>query len=180
MTAEYDVYLTPSQQQQLLLLQYPNRAADRPYTQPSPEQVRLKPKSGHIELEIPLRSNGNFNKYQALKWGSNVPSQDSGTYGLAGGLTSHFMTNGRSRGSNDEVDRDNQLSNDLASYSTAELEGKTLATQTLGGQIIRHDGSGDEAGKPLYFVGAFKSTLTLYLARVVRNISISIYLISCF
>ena len=174
-TAEYDVYLTPAQQQQLLLLQYPNRAADRPYTDTSPKNVRLKPTSGHIEMEIPLLTNGNFNKYQALKWGSSLPSQaatdTSGTYGIAGGLTSHFMTNGasnaRRRGSAtiDGADRDLQISNDLANYSDAEAEAKTLHTQTLGGQIIRHDGTGDEAGKPVYFVGAFKGR-ELHLSQI--------------
>jgi DNA-directed RNA polymerase-3 subunit RPC5 len=177
-TAEYDVYLTPALEQQLLLLQYPNRAPDRPYNDPSPDTVRIKPKSGHVEMDITLMTDGNFNKYQALKWGDSLRSQgngeSNGTYGIAGGLSSHFMVNGaangRRRGStSDEADRDLRLTNDLTAFSDAEQEGKAMRTQTLGGQIIRHDGTGDEAGKPLYFVGAFKGS-ELHLSQIAGTV----------
>ena len=129
-------------------------------------------------MDINLDTNGNFNKYQSLKWGDSLRSQDngenSGTYGLAGGLASHFNApgpaNGRRRGSaNDEVDQDIQIANDLTEFNIAKREGKTMQVQTLGGQIIRHDGTGDEAGKPLYFVGAFKGS-ELHLSQIVGTV----------
>lgn len=40
-----------------------------------------------------------------------------------------------------------------------------MKVQTLGGQIVRHTGAGEEEGKPWYFVGAFKGD-QLHLTKV--------------
>ena len=174
-TAEYDVYLTPALQQQILLLQYPDRAPDRPYNEPSPDTMRLKPKSGHVEMDITLMTDDNFNKYQALKWGDSLRAtnngENSGTFGLAGGLSSHFMSGGLANGRrrDDEVDREGRLANDLTDFHVAEAQGKVMRTQTLGGQIIKHDGTGEEAGKPIYFVGAFKGS-ELHLSQITGTV----------
>lgn len=40
-----------------------------------------------------------------------------------------------------------------------------MDVQTLGGQVVRHTGTGEEDGKPWYFVGAFKGD-QLHLTRV--------------
>ena len=50
-------------------------------------------------------------------------------------------------------------------FYDAERDGRVLDAQTLGGQIMRHTGSGEEEGKPWYFVGAFKGD-ELHLTRV--------------
>lgn len=121
-----------------------------------------------MDIEIPTGKA--FNKYQGLKWGEALPTtQNSGTYGLAGGLSSHFMGLGpgdaRRRSEQEELDKDARLAYDLQDFPEAEKEGRVMTKQTLGGQIIKHDGVGDEAGKPIYFVGAFKGK-ELHLSQV--------------
>lgn len=65
----------------------------------------------------------------------------------------------------DPVEQELEIQNDLATFYDAEREGRALTTQTLGGQITHHDGSGEEAGKPLYFVGTFRGS-ELHLTKV--------------
>lgn len=63
-----------------------------------------------------------------------------------------------------EFDRETELQASLERFDCAEDEGLVMSSQTLGGQIVRHDGEGEE-GKPHYFVGAFKGE-QLHLTRV--------------
>ncbi|KAK3679599.1 hypothetical protein LTR37_021377 [Vermiconidia calcicola] len=180
-TAEYDVYLTPALQQQIYLLQYPNRARDRPYnarTGVRPEQMRIKPKSGYLEVDMNLNTEHNFNKYRALKWGESmrtgkeVLQSENATYGLAGGLLSKQREGGRGRGGGmalkDKEAREHEIQNDMTTFYDAKKEGKVFNTQTLGGQITKHD-SAEEAGKPLYFVGAFRGD-ELHLSKVTGTV----------
>jgi DNA-directed RNA polymerase-3 subunit RPC5 len=67
--------LTAAQQEQIYLLHYLNRTRERPYSQrfgAQPVDVRIKPNSGHLELDVELSTSYNFNKYQGLKWGDAV------------------------------------------------------------------------------------------------------------
>ncbi|USW57180.1 Putative DNA-directed RNA polymerase III subunit Rpc5 [Septoria linicola] len=171
--AEYDVYLTPALQEQILLLQYPNRPRNRPYNSQygaTPHDMRIKPKSGFVEVDVKLNSNHNFNKYMGLKWGdaSNASKQlhnASGTFGPAAGLSGAKPRNARRDGPlKDTAQRDVDLENDLQSFREAEQEHRVHAAQTLGGQIIRHDDELD-AGKPHYFVGAFQGD-QLHLTKI--------------
>ena len=126
-------------------------------------------------MDINLPTNGNFNKYQALKWGDSLRAinqgENSGTFGLAGGLSSHFMTSGLTNGrrKDDEADREGRLADDLTDFNAADQQGKVLRKQTLGGTIIKHDGTGEEAGKPVYFVGAFKGS-ELHLSQITGTV----------
>lgn len=173
MTAEYDVYLTAAQQEQIYLLHYLNRTRERPYSQrfgAQPVDVRIKPNSGHLELDVELSTSYNFNKYQGLKWGDAVQAaktiqNESGTYGPASGLG---VPRGKPGGRNqlkDRADLENQVANDLASFKDAVEEDKVMHKQTLGGQIFRHDNKGDDMAQPVYFLGAFLGN-QLHLSKV--------------
>lgn len=73
---------------------------------------------------------------------------------------------GRGGGLKDKADRENQLSNDLANFHSAEMENRVLQKQTLGGQIHRHDNSSAAAAaSPVYFLGAFQGN-QLHLSKV--------------
>ena len=134
--------------------------------------MRMKPYSGYLELDVNLNTEHNFNKYQGLKWGDAVRSvQDSQqegaaerTYGMAGGLQRVYRREGESSRKEDEADRELRLQNDISTFYDSQRNGKVMHTQTLGGQITRHD-SAEEAGKPMYFVGAFKGC-ELHLSQV--------------
>ena len=73
--AEYDVFLTPPIQEHIYLLQYPNRPRNRPYNNhygATPHEMRIKPSSGFLEVDVKLNTQLNFNKYLGLKWGDAV------------------------------------------------------------------------------------------------------------
>lgn len=132
--------------------------------------VRIKPNSGHLELDVELSTNYNFNKYQGLKWGDAVQASktiqnDSGTYGPASGFG---VPRGKPGGRNqlkDKADIENQVANDLAAFRDAVDEDKVMHKQTLGGQIFRHDNQGEDISQPVYFLGAFAGN-QLHLSKV--------------
>ena len=183
-TASYDVYLTPSQQEHLYLLQYPTRLRNEPYANikgTAPRALRLKPKTGHLELDIPLDPNSNFNKYAGLKWVDSLRTakdtqNDSSTFGLAGGLgppkggpqaAARKLAARDKSGNGVEFDRETDIQNSLRSFHRAVNESQVMTSVTLGGHIAKHDGrvESGEDGKPHYFVGAFKGD-QLHLTRV--------------
>ena len=146
---------------------------ERPYNARfgGPQQVRLKPQTGHIELDVDMNPNtGHFNKYQGLRWGDALAtSRDihnkTGTYGPAAGFSGlRARQPGTRRELKDAADRDMDISNDLVGFFEADDKGKVMKLQTLGGQITRHDAP-EDAGKPLYFVGAFREN-QLHLTKV--------------
>lgn len=176
-TAEYDVYLTPSIADKILLLQYPNRPRNRPYSTTygaTPTDMRIKPHSGYMEVDVALNTQQNFNKYMGLKWGdatraSHELHNATGTFGPAAGLAAakpRSMVRGTPL--KDKGDRELDFENDLAHFEDAEQSQRVHAVQTLGGQILRHDGPTEE-GKPYYFVGAFKHD-QLHLTRVAGTV----------
>lgn len=172
MTAEYDIYLTPSQNSQIYLLQYPNRDRSKPYNARSgvsPQELRIKPNSGHIELDVNLNTAHNFNKYRGLMWGDAVRTgkevqNDSATYGLASGFAAQRRRHTQQARLADQADREFEIQNDLNTFYDAEKQDKVLHKQTLGGQIVIHDSTTEE-GKPSYFVGAFRGS-ELHLSKV--------------
>jgi DNA-directed RNA polymerase III subunit RPC5 len=136
------------------------------------EHIRIKPHSGYLEMDVPLNTRRNFNKYQALKWGDAVRTareqrqQDQPpTYGMAAGLAA-----GLPRGARrpvvikDAADRELDIQNDITTFDDAVNSSKVITKQTLGGQIIQHT-TEVENGKPAYFVGAFRGK-ELHLSRV--------------
>lgn len=171
--AEYDVFLTPPIQEHIYLLQYPNRPRNRPYNNQygaTPHEMRIKPNSGFLEVDVKLSTQHNFNKYLGLKWGdatrtSHELHNSSGTYGLASGLV-YGKPRNMARGINlrDTGNRELDLENDLRTFNDAEQDNKVHSKQTLGGQIIHHNAD-TERGKPIYFVGAFHGD-QLHLSKV--------------
>ena len=76
-----------------LLLRFPNRSPDQPYCDRlgcKPTELRIKPKHGHVELDIPINIHDNWNHEKAIKYQEAMRKssvlQQGGSYGLAGGL----------------------------------------------------------------------------------------------
>ena len=91
---------------------------------------------------------------------------ESATYGLASGFSGLKVANARRAPPlRDPADREHEIQNSLAtptnSTEMSDVEDAStstiLQTQTLGGQITPH-AHPSEAGKPLYFLGAFRDT----------------------
>lgn len=165
-------------EEHIYLLQYPNRPRNRPYNSQygaTPVDMRIKPTAGFIEVDVKLSTHHNFNKYMGLKWGDAAKASrelhnNSGTYGPAAGLIATKARGGLGRGSalKDTASRELELENDLQDFRTAEQNQKIHSTQTLGGQIIRHDAE-LESGKPHYFVGAFQDD-QLHLTKITGTV----------
>ena len=76
-----------------ILLQFPSRSPAQPYglaTNQKPLEMRIKPRSGIVEIDIPLSLDRSYNRERGLRYGmalqKSMVLQAGGDYGLAGGF----------------------------------------------------------------------------------------------
>lgn len=158
--AEYDIFLTPQLKEQLLLLQYPNRKRATPYNAEQrtlPSELRIKPKTGFVEIDIGVTTHVNFDKIKGLQWGQSLKhAKDSKAKGF--GLSSGFgkgneegnmkvLVSGGRRNDDSEGERG------LREFDAKLERGAVLTKQTLGGRIRR-----PEEDKPYHMVGTVKGS----------------------
>lgn len=171
-TAEYDVFITPSPDtHQLYVLQYPNRDRDETFKRRQfPNNMRIKPRAGFMELDVPVHFS-NFDKAKGVRWGEALKSaQEDGvtSFGIAGGFAPNMKaakdrqgpaqrqrgerTNGDVAMDTDEEEPSSSRKDELvANFEDSVKKGLVLNHQTLGGQVV-----GQESEKPIYMLGAFK------------------------
>lgn len=167
LVAEYDVYITPRSDKELYVLQFIGRAADQPFTGASaPTSMRMKPKSGYIEVDVPMDVHQNYDRQKGVRFGEALRKTKGfgqTTYGPAAGFQ-HAMPRSTKRPgatSADDADADDAqpaaslaMDEDLDEYVTnfddANEKGHVLNTVTWGGRLIP-----DEDWKPAYMIGAF-------------------------
>jgi len=177
---EYDVYITPELLEALYLLQYPNRSRSQLYSEEhnsKPSELRIKPKSGFIEVDVPMNVSANFDKRKSVNWGQALRKmRDEGNgqdFGLASGFSSRVLPATRPRGGaggsgqaggaagttpklEDEVldiNGDEELDRLLYDFQNSNTKGYVMNTQTLGGQV-QHTDKGDF----FYMLGAFRES----------------------
>jgi len=138
---EWEVFITSKLTEQLYLLQFPTRDRQQPYNEDfrnKPLELRLKPQTGYLEMDVPVYTQINYDRSKAAEFGdalAKTKSHGSKGYGVAVGLSQGLGRGGA------------QLANgDLDEPDDTHL----LKHQTLGGQILH-----DERGKPNYMVGTF-------------------------
>lgn len=154
--ASYDVYIKPSFKdgRQLYILQFPNRESYKPYNSLNhtlPSELRMKPKTGLLELDVPIDAWQNYDRDKGFKWGdalkkSNTGNNGNGSHGLPGGF-GIGGTGPRAR-AGDEEDLQEMVIRDFAAAVTNQ---RVLTKQTLGGMTVPK-----EESSPQYMVGAFK------------------------
>lgn len=156
--ASYDVLLTDSDISRYVF-QYVDREHDRPYNDQEnqrPIQLRLKPRTGLVEVEVPIITRENYDVNKGMRYGDAVKksrsARDGGAYGMAGGFTAGggIAAGGRVKmESNGDVEiLDNKRAVDSASL---------MRVQSLGGRI-----KPSEEGDPVYMLATFTdSTLIL-------------------
>ncbi|KMQ48545.1 DNA-directed RNA polymerase III subunit Rpc5 [Trichophyton rubrum] len=160
-TASYDIFITDSQIRRLLL-QYPDRPADQPYNDSigqKPLEFRLKPKTGLVELDIPIDTQVNYDEVKGLRYGNALAksriTQENGSHGMAGG----FNVNGGGIG---KFKTEGTGADDVNVYMDMDDEdrkaGVKMTTQVLGGRIKK-----PVDGDPVYMLGAFRDN-ELHLA----------------
>lgn len=160
--AEYDVYITPDFPERPYVLQYPNRNREQPYSQAGhaqPQEMRIKPKAGLLELDVPMTVHHNFDKLKGLRWGGTLrraKDNESSTFGLASGFGNPGTRSAGSRADrastvHGQDDNEDEIAHTtLDNYENMIDDGHVLHEQTLGGLILP-----SETGKPLFMLGAF-------------------------
>lgn len=153
---KYKLLINPSKKR-IMLLQYPNREPGQAYcdeTGQKPLELRIKPKCGLVEVDIPMNVHSNFGKEKGLEYGAALRKsrlvQKGGSYGLAGGLGI-----GPSKAAKNETDAiipDGPLQEKLLeNYDDANNKGHVMNKITLGGRIITF-----KDGDPIYMIATFK------------------------
>lgn len=159
LVGEYDLYINQPEKR-LMLLQYPNRDIGQPYSDRiglKPLELRIKPKCGVVEVDVPMIVHSNFDKEKGIQYGQAMRKsrvlQEGSSYGLTGGLRSAVSAT-RLRSSNqeenptpDEPSRETLLEN----FEDANNKGHVMNKLTLGGRIVPW-----KDGDPIYLLGVFK------------------------
>lgn len=148
--ASYDVFVThspdkyTSETSKLFVLQYPShRSASKPYNaarQQKPTTLRMKPKNGVLEVEIPIFTQEYYNHQAGERFGNSLADSQAtkkgGGYGLASGF-SHAPAPASNI-------------NDVPAYD--EQPKRNLETQTLGGKTTV-----SSERDPVYMLGVFQN-----------------------
>lgn len=160
MVAEYDVFLTEeSIAEQIYLIQYPTRQRSKPYNLRegcAPKAMRMKPKSGFMELDIELNPMHSFDRKKGLQWGEALRmTKEMGvsSFGLPAGFGKGNKHNEIVNERAQQLEDSEKMERMLRSFDQSVSEGKVMHTQTLGGQIIQA-----EPGRPMYMLGAFRKS----------------------
>ena len=146
----YDVFLTDSQISRYVL-QYVDREADKAYDErhgQKPTALRLKPRTGLVEVDVPINTRVNYDQTKGLQYGNALERSraSSGGYGMAGG----FSSSGHAMATTTRVGGSRVKAED-------EEEGKRpqslMRTQTLAGRV-----KVPVEGDPVYMLGAFRGS----------------------
>ncbi|XDG07204.1 hypothetical protein ABKA04_006819 [Annulohypoxylon sp. FPYF3050] len=147
--ASYDVYTNAplADNRKLLILQYPNKQGPIRGTYPQFSEVRLKTKSGFVEVDVPMaHGHVDYDRDKGMKWGSalarSTAAKNGGTHGLAGGfgvgVPTRSTAGGAGRGAGGAAGgRQNDWQHEISmmDWSEAVRQDKVIRTQTLGGQF---------------------------------------------
>ncbi|KAI1415797.1 hypothetical protein F5Y13DRAFT_155330 [Hypoxylon sp. FL1857] len=143
--ASYDVYTNPQlpENRKLLVLQHPNKQGPVRNAYARISEVRLKNKSGFIEVDVPMsHGHADYDRDKGLRWGSalarSMGAKNGGTHGLAGGFGVGVPTRGAAGGAGrGGANRQNDLEREISmlDWNEAVRQDKVLRTQTLGGQF---------------------------------------------
>ncbi|KAF1939039.1 hypothetical protein EJ02DRAFT_266766 [Clathrospora elynae] len=172
--AEYDVYITPEvDDQQLYVLQYLNRPPDQPLTQATqsqPSELRIKPESGFIEVDVPINIHQNYNRTAGVRWGEAMRKTKGfgqKAFGIASGFERTMPRSTTRPGASEgapaapiATDDDDNFEEYVTHFEDANEKGHVLNVQTYGGQIMHDDGKG-----PSYMLGTFRDN-EIHLTRL--------------
>ena len=139
----------------VLLLQYPERKSRALYcaeNNQQPVEIRMKPKTGVIEVDIPLDITTHYSKTRGVEFGGPLRrskvSHQNGAHGIAGGLDT-APPRPSFRG-NDALMTDLPPSEVLDNFEESVSEGRVLDRFTLGGRIEPF-----KDGDPIHIIATF-------------------------
>ncbi|KAF9889550.1 hypothetical protein FE257_007260 [Aspergillus nanangensis] len=149
--ASYDVYLTESEISRYVL-QYLDRPAGHAYDDRNgqkPTSFRFKPKTGLVEVDVPINTRVNYDVSKGLRYGEALKksrsAREGGAYGMAGGFSAG-AGGGGGAAAKVKMEADVEMSGMPDPGS-----GNLMRVQTLGGRI-----KNAEEGDPVYMLAAFR------------------------
>ena len=156
-TAKYNLFINKPTGKRAMLMQYPNRKVGQEYSAASrtkPLEIRIKPKCGIVEVDIPVEVHANYDRQKGVQYGEAMRKsrllQDGSSYGLGGGLgvgPRPMLKNDRHAPPPDGPSHEKLLEN----FSDANNKGHVMNKITLGGHIhpVKN-------GDPIYVAATFK------------------------
>ncbi|KAI0132375.1 DNA-directed RNA polymerase III complex subunit Rpc37 [Xylariales sp. AK1849] len=152
--ASYPVFTNaaPASTRKLLILQHPNKQGSMRTAFQTLSEVRIKPGSGMIEVDVPLSyHDGSYDRDKGMRWGQSLVrsmnSKSGGSHGLAGGFGVGVPAP-RGGGRRREEDRE------IYDWQEAQRRDQVLRTQTLGGQYAGRNAEGDNECR--WMIGVFR------------------------
>ena len=155
----YKLYSNPSRKR-VLLLQYPNRQGNQLYCDDNgqkPLEIRIKPKSGLVEVDAPINVDDSFDQERGLDFGDALrKSRDlprHGAQGLGGGLGIDPIKH--LKGGTDPAESPARARL-MENFKDSNNKGYVMNKITLGGRIIAF-----REGDPIYAIATFENGRSL-------------------
>ena len=153
---QYKLFINDSKKR-TLLIQYPNREVGAEYRGANgqkPLELRMKPKTGVVEIDIPMEIRVNYDKEKGIEYGEAMRDsrvmQQGGSYGLSGGLCvglKSSMNDARRAPMPEGPSKEKLLDN----FEDANNKGHVMNKITLGGRVVPF-----QDGDPIYMYATFK------------------------
>lgn len=153
---QYKFFINNSKKR-TLLIQYPNREVGAEYREVNgqkPLELRMKPKTGVVEIDIPMEIQVNYDKEKGIEYGEAMRDsrvlQQGGSYGLSGGLGVGSKPSAKDarRAPMSEGPSKEKL---LDEFEDANNKGHVMNKITLGGRFVPF-----QDGDPIYMYATFK------------------------
>ncbi|KAL8844745.1 MAG: hypothetical protein Q9176_000845 [Flavoplaca citrina] len=157
-----------------LLLRFPNRKPDQPYnarTGQKPLEIRIKPKYGHIEVDVPVLVDQHWDVEKAIEYQHAMQKstvlQQGRSYGLAGGLGAGTQAATKKPLDDSPTASGPSMERLLKDPADSNNKGHVMNKITLAGRIFPFDDT-----QPRYMLGVFRDDV-LYLSHVDAIVELS-------
>lgn len=153
---KYRLFINKPTGKRAMLIQYPNRKVGQEYRAAcgnKPSEIRIKPKCGLIEVDIPVNTHIEYNKEKGVEYGEAMRKsrllQEGGSYSLGGGLG--IAPKGASSADRGVPPPEGPSHEKLLkNFDDANNKGHVMNKITLGGQIYPF-----KNGDPIYMAATF-------------------------
>ncbi|KAL2044412.1 hypothetical protein N7G274_003117 [Stereocaulon virgatum] len=146
-----------------LLMQYPNREVGQEYRAANgqkPFELRMKPKTGVVEIDVPMEIHVNYDKEKGIEYGDAMRDsrvlQQGGCYGLSGGLGVGYKLSAK-EGRRALLAEGPSKQKLLENFEDANNKGYVMNKITLGGRIVPF-----QDGDPIYMYATFKGDICTF------------------
>ena len=158
---KHKLFINPQPNKLVLLLKYPTRQPDELYCNAfgnKPLELRIKPKCGLVEVDVPIDVHHHFDREKGLKFGASLQKRGlmgdaNSFYGVSSGL--HPAASRQDDDESPEL-KGAVLNKMLNDFDKASKEGFVMNKITLGGRIEPF-----KDGDPIYLLATFGEGKTL-------------------